>query len=114
MRDNDIRIAPHFSLREFQCPCCLTVRLRPELLIRLEALRGLWGPVRITSGYRCPSHNTEVGGSPISRHLIGCAVDVAVSADEIPRFLSAVDTLPAFTEIRPHPGQHYVHIGVDR
>jgi uncharacterized protein YcbK (DUF882 family) len=33
-------------------------------------------PLRILSGYRCPRHNTAVGGATRSRHLAGDAVDI--------------------------------------
>jgi uncharacterized protein YcbK (DUF882 family) len=32
----------------------------------------------VTSGYRCESHNVAVGSSVTSRHLIGCAADLAL------------------------------------
>ena len=33
-------------------------------------------PIIINSGFRCPEVNKKVGGSPISNHLTGCAVDI--------------------------------------
>ncbi|EFC90840.1 Peptidase M15A [Dethiosulfovibrio peptidovorans DSM 11002] len=111
MDDNDIRIAPHFSLREFQCPCCLTVRLQPELLSRLEALRGRWGPLRITSGYRCPRHNSEVGGVPRSRHMKGAAADVVVSRNRQELFC-AVAREEGFESILPYRDRGFVHLAV--
>ena len=33
--------------------------------------------MRVNSGFRCAAHNREVGGVPRSRHLVGCAADVA-------------------------------------
>lgn len=29
----------------------------------------------ITSGYRCPAHNTDIGGSPTSTHMLGIGAD---------------------------------------
>lgn len=111
MKDNDIRIAPHFLLREFQCPCCLTVRLRPELLDRLEALRGRWGPMRITSGYRCLKHNSEVGGVRNSRHMIGAAADVAVRKNRQESFCDMARE-EGFDSILPYGDRGFVHLAV--
>ena len=35
---------------------------------------------QITSGYRCPPHNLDEGGSPTSEHLIANAIDVGFSS----------------------------------
>ena len=43
----------------------------------LDPLRELWGlPIRVTSGYRCPELNEEVGGVEDSWHMRGCAADI--------------------------------------
>ena len=48
------------------------------LVLALEDVRSCYGrPVRITSGWRCQTHNRAVGGHPQSRHLVGCAADLA-------------------------------------
>jgi hypothetical protein len=39
------------------------------------ALGSHWG--RVTSTYRSPTHNREVGGVPNSYHLLGRAIDIA-------------------------------------
>ncbi len=77
---NDIKIAENFKLREFECKCgCGQVKLHSELLKRLQAIRTETGrPVRITSGYRCPSHNRAVGGAEGSRHMRGDAADYQI------------------------------------
>ena len=68
----------HFARGDMRCPCCGRGAVALALVLALEDLRSLYGrPVRITSGWRCQTHNREVGGHPQSRHLIGCAVDVA-------------------------------------
>ncbi len=51
----------------------------------LQPIRDMLGvPLRITSGYRCPSLNTKIGGSKSSQHMHGQAADVQLPD----RFLS--------------------------
>lgn len=77
---NDFKIFPHFSLKEFECPCCHQVKLVPYLVYLLEKLREEVNcPVIVTSGYRCPGYNEAVGGGKRSYHLKGMAADVSVS-----------------------------------
>lgn len=68
----------HFARHEFRCPCCGRGAVSLALVLALEDVRSLYGrPVRITSGWRCAAHNARVGGHPQSRHLVGCAADLA-------------------------------------
>lgn len=74
---NNFKIAKNFLLKEFQCPCCKTVKIDDEVVILLQRLRDLLKkPIIITSGYRCYKHNKEVGGIDDSFHTQGLAVDV--------------------------------------
>ena len=76
---NYIKIARYFSLYEFECSCCNRVMLSPDLLTRLDRLRGVINrPIYINSGYRCKEENQRVGGVPGSYHLLGMAVDIHV------------------------------------
>ena len=60
-----------------QCGCGYDT-VDTELLDMLNQIRAAFGPVRITSGCRCPEHNAEVGGAPDSQHLRGRAADIVV------------------------------------
>ncbi|MGL4607823.1 MAG: D-Ala-D-Ala carboxypeptidase family metallohydrolase [Eubacteriaceae bacterium] len=76
------QLTPHFNRDEFKC-CCnqrycdgFPREMNPDLLNKLEALRiNLNDPLIITSGVRCPTRNSEVGGVSFSKHLKGDAVD---------------------------------------
>ena len=107
---NEIRVSPHFLLREFQCRCCGCVKLSPRLLERLEALREIWGrPVVVTSGYRCATHNAKVGGATRSLHMAGLAADVAVPQNGQEHIAAIARTL-GFAEILPGGRRNYLHL----
>lgn len=77
MNTNNFKISEHFSLFEFECPCCKRVVVNKELVKKLEELRRRTGvPMRITSGYRCANFNSKVAGHPFSLHTQGRAVDI--------------------------------------
>lgn len=43
----------------------------------LDPLREAWGSaIIVSSGYRCPELNKEVGGSKTSSHMLGAAADI--------------------------------------
>ena len=70
-------LSPHFSRYEFDCPHCGAGAPSPQLVERLERLRGIVGrPLSIVSGFRCVPHNKAVGGAPSSRHVNGDAADI--------------------------------------
>jgi uncharacterized protein YcbK (DUF882 family) len=50
--------------------------MNPETLAAFMALERSWGPLLVTSGFRCELHNQAVGGARNSQHLVGKAIDV--------------------------------------
>lgn len=112
MRINDLQLSDHFNLREFQCPCCHTVRIHPRLVRMLEGLREKWGfPIVLTSGYRCVSHNREVGGVTGSLHILGQAADIAVSGPRQSVFCELARR-EGFNSVLPNYERNYVHLGI--
>ena len=83
-----MQLTEHFTLEEFTCSTTAK-RLKIENKIpdhlmsniqftakKLELVRAaLAYPIIITSGYRCPALNTQVGGVSTSAHTKGLAVD---------------------------------------
>jgi len=68
-----------FTKKEFNCRCCGKSNISANLVLKLDLARELAEtPFVITSGYRCPQHNEEVGGVKDSAHVLGLAVDIAV------------------------------------
>jgi uncharacterized protein YcbK (DUF882 family) len=70
----------HFSPDEFRCPCCGrgSEEMDRNTVTDVDAAREDAGiPFVITSAYRCPDHNAEVGGVSSSAHVRGYAVDIA-------------------------------------
>jgi zinc D-Ala-D-Ala carboxypeptidase len=84
--DLDIQLSPHFSLREMVATSHRTIDNTPtaEGVVShltavaqklLEPIRVHFGPLRVTSGYRCKALNEAIGGRPHSAHIFGCAAD---------------------------------------
>ena len=76
-------IGKWFRVKEFACKDGSPVVFIDEYLVTiLDILRSeLRKPVIITSGYRTPTRNKEVGGAKYSYHMRGMAADIRV--DEI-------------------------------
>lgn len=54
----------------------------------LQRLRDVYGPISITSGYRCPAHNASVSSTGLTGpHTTGKAVDARVSGHNAHRLL---------------------------
>ena len=87
----------------------------------LDPIRERWGlPIRITSGYRCPELNDEVGGVEDSYHMEGCAVDISATDParnvELMSLIRAMHLTGklALTECYLGPKARYIHIALDR
>ena len=67
-------ITEHVALTKCACPCCDLLKVTPGLFSHmklLEQMRQEMGfAMIITSAYRCPDHNREVGGAVRSWHLL--------------------------------------------
>lgn len=78
-------LSRHFRAAEFACNHCGEMHpdadMPPaELLDFLEIIRDHFQkPVVINSGYRCATHNRNVGGARQSRHMAGDAADIMVA-----------------------------------
>jgi uncharacterized protein YcbK (DUF882 family) len=109
---NHIRVAEFFRLDEFQCPCCKQVMLHSLLLQKLKGLRHKIGkPVIITSGYRCPVYNREIGGIKTSYHLLGMAADIHVPGVPLVEILNIAEEI-GFQGIGFYPKRNFLHLDI--
>lgn len=73
-------LVEHFSVSEFRCKCGGThdTIINPELPDKLEKLfKALdCSAIIINSGYRCPTHSVNIGGSVSDYHTKGYAADI--------------------------------------
>ena len=80
-----MQITEHFTTDEVKCPCCDRIKVVPGFFRHMEKLeemrQELGFAIIINSGYRCPEHNVEVGGSVESWHML-FATDVRPSWGE--------------------------------
>lgn len=77
----------YFKPHEFACKCGKCGggidRMDPWLLQLIDRARERAGvPFVITSGYRCPTHNRNVGGVADSAHVYGLAVDIRTATSQ--------------------------------
>lgn len=74
------QLTEHFNISEFGCKCGKNhdTILNPELPEKLEKLfKSLnCSAIVITSGYRCPTHSINIGGSASDYHTKGYAADI--------------------------------------
>jgi|TARA_R110000751_G_scaffold6265_3_gene26884 uncharacterized protein YcbK (DUF882 family) len=112
---------PNFAPGEFVCKCdkscrppAAQMRFTAWVLqrIRDEVACGL----RVTSGFRCKSHNSSVGGSQGSDHLKGLAADIVPLAGvdvgyawQTIRRLRAEQKIP---DVRIGRYDTFIHVGL--
>ena len=77
---DETQLSAHFNAKEFRCKCGKThdTELNPKLVDNLEKLYRVLGcsKIIVTSGYRCPTHDKNVGGNGTGQHTKGNAADI--------------------------------------
>ena len=79
-KNGNSKVSTNFRIREFVCQDGSDpIFIDSELVSVLQKIRNHFGkPVTITSAYRTPTHNKNVGGTTYSQHLYGKAADIKV------------------------------------
>lgn len=79
--DGDTYLSKNFKVREFACnDGSDKILIDLELVAILQNIRDHFGaPITITSAYRNPTYNAQIGGASNSYHTKGMAADISVS-----------------------------------
>ena len=101
---------PNFSPREIACKGTGRVLVNEDAMDRLQDLRTRLGrPMLLTSAYRSPEHNRNVGGARNSYHLQGVAFDVRME-NQNPSEFEAAAREAGFTGFGYYPASGFMHI----
>lgn len=108
----------YFRVEEFKCPDCGEVKIAAGLVLLLDILRGVLGqPLHINSGYRCARRNKAVGGAERSRHMLGCAADIA-QPQGVTFGAFKLQTEKLFSrelyECKAYPARSFIHVAIPR
>ena len=111
-----VNLTRNFSEKEFKCSCCGECLVHMELVERLQIVRDIIGEALIiTSGYRCPKYNTEIGKKyhsvAGSSHTAGWAVDI--KADHSPFRYQLISILLRVGFTRIGIGKTFIHCDLD-
>lgn len=113
-------LTANLSTYEFSCRCpnpcdAKLPEMDKNLVQMLQELRNFMNrPLRITSGARCTLHNSQVGGSINSSHVVNKAADI-----ECTNVADAYDLLRVilkhglFNRVGLYHDQDCIHVDVD-
>ena len=79
----------NFDESEFRCSHTGDCKMDARFMYRIQDLRTAYGqPMKITSGYRAPTHPIEARKSKPGTHTTGRAADIAVSRNDAYKLLT--------------------------
>lgn len=94
------QLSTNFRSTEFDCHgsgCCSSTQIDEKLVEYLQNIRNHFGkPLNISSGYRCATHNKNIGGATGSKHSKGQAADIYISGvkpAEIAKYAESIGIL---------------------
>ncbi len=110
------QLSTNFKSTEFDCHgsgCCSETRVDEQLVKYLQKIRDYFNkPINISSGYRCTTHNKNIGGATKSKHSTGQAADIyitGVTPAEIAKYAESIGIL-GIGLYETNKDGHFVHI----
>ena len=111
-----VQLSTNFKSTEFDCHgngCCTQTQIDDDLVKYVQKIRDHFGKaVNISSGYRCATHNKNIGGATGSRHSKGQAADIYISGvapAEIAKYAESIGILGIGLYETDKDG-HFVHV----
>lgn len=111
-------LSKNFSRHEFACKgqrcCCGTAAVDSRLIDALQLFRDKMGvSLHVNSGFRCNTHNGNIGSSSTSQHPKGTAADISIpegfTADQMEQI---AETIGAFQHGGIGKYNSFVHLDV--
>ena len=73
----------NFTPDEVKCQHCGELKIDEELMDLIQEARETFGPLTITSGFRCSEHNNNISSTgPTGPHTTGKAIDIATKSSQ--------------------------------
>lgn len=117
-KGNNKKLSDNFTSKEFDCHginCCTQTKINEQLVKYLQEIRNHFKtPITVTSGYRCPTHNSSpsVNGATGSRHILGDAADIVVAnhtPKEVAQYAESIG-IKGIGLYETNKDGHFVHI----
>ena len=91
----DFSAYPNLTAKEFRCKCgCGSDGMDKLFLDTIQSIRTQFGPMEISSGYRCENHPAEKRKREPGAHNAGVACDVSVYGESAWRLLRVAANFP--------------------
>lgn len=99
-KNKSTQLSTNFTSKEFNCHgqgCCSETLIDSKLVEYVQQIRDHFNkPVQISSGYRCSTHNRNIGGATNSYHTRGQAADIyiqGIAPSEIAKYAESIGVL---------------------
>ncbi len=114
VKGKKVALTKNFNSKEFDCKCkqshCQKTLIDLDGVLCLQKARDLLGKaIKLTSGFRCETHNKSVGGVSSSLHLKGTAFDLACPKDIDLNTFAFICEQAGFNGVLRYDGDGFVH-----